>query len=94
MATEIARLTFGAIVCFAAGMNAIMQAKRLRRSVEDGFEKHGWFFRAMLFGDWILRYPRAHVIWIRLGGLLFVLIGIALAVLAYLGTRGIGIGAP
>ena len=77
------RLMVSAIVCFVIGMHLILQARRIRRKLEEGFEKRGGLYRLLLFGDWILRFPRAHIAWIRLGGVAFVLLSVLLVAWAF-----------
>ena len=77
------RLMLSAIICFVMGIHLMLQARRIREKLEEGFEKRGGIYRFFLFGDWILRFPRAHIIWIRSGGVVFVLLAILLAVWAF-----------
>ena len=83
MNANVTGLMISAIVFFIFGVHMIMQAERMRRGFERSFDRHGFLHRFLLFGDWILRFPRAHVVWIRMGGLVSVLVALLCAFLAF-----------
>ena len=83
MRESVIGLMGSAMVFFVFGVHMILRARRLRRKVERGFEKWGAVYRFFCFGDWILRYPRAHIAGIRAGGFFLVAVAVVLAVLAF-----------